>query len=68
MEKRKSRAGGGKRMKEDNGLLETQLKVGKVVLEQMLELIYRPNMRGVVMPVELNGYKYNISIVREDNA
>ena len=55
-------------MKEDTGLLETQLKVGKVVLEQMLELIYRPNMRGVVMPVELNGYKYNISIVREDNA
>lgn len=55
-------------MKEDNGLLEAQLKVGKVVLEQMLELIYRPNMREVVMPFELNGYKYNISIVREDNA
>lgn len=51
-------------MKEDNGLLEAQLKIGKVVLEQMLELIYRPNMRGVVMPFELNGYKYNISIVR----
>ncbi|RSJ13894.1 hypothetical protein [Streptococcus intermedius] len=55
-------------MKEDNGFLEAQLKIGKVVLEQMLELIYRPNMKGVVIPFDLNGYKYNISIGREDDA
>lgn len=53
-------------MKEDNGLLEAQLKVGKVVLEQMLELIYRPNMGGVVISFELHGYKFNVTIARGD--
>jgi hypothetical protein len=52
-------------MEENNGLFEAQLKIGKMVLEQMFELIYRPNMKGVVIPLEINGYKFSVEIKSE---
>jgi len=52
-------------MEDDNGLLEAQLKIGKMILEQMFELIYRPNMKGIITPCEINGYKFSVEIKSE---
>lgn len=52
-------------MEDDNGLLEAQLKIGKMILEQMFELICRPNMKGIVTPLEINGYKFSVKIKSE---
>lgn len=52
-------------MEESNGLFEAQLKIGKTILEQMFELIYRPNMKGIIIPYEINGYKFSVEINSE---
>lgn len=52
-------------MENDNGLLEAQLKIGKMILEQMLELIYRPNMKGIIIPYEINGYNFSVEMKSE---
>lgn len=49
----------------DSNLLETQLLLGKQVLEILLDLVSDENKEGAVLPLDLNGQKFTITIEKD---
>ena len=51
-------------MNEQN-ILETQLILGKQVLEIVLDLLKNDSKAGVVLPLNINGHDFTITIEKE---
>lgn len=49
----------------DSNLLETQLLLGKQVLEILLDLVSDKNKEGVVLPLDMNGRKFTITVEKD---
>ena len=49
----------------DSNILETQLLLGKQVLEILLYLTSDNNKEGAVLPLDLNGRKFTITIEKD---
>nr|DAG37121.1 MAG TPA: hypothetical protein [Caudoviricetes sp.] len=43
-------------------LLEVQLAIGKVVIESMLELIPKKGMEMATLPVNIEGYEFEVEV------
>ena len=46
-------------------ILETQLILGKQVLEIVFDLLKNDSKTGVVLPLKINDYKFKITIEKE---
>lgn len=49
----------------DSNILETQLLIGKGVLEILLDLVSDKNKEGAVLPLDLNGRKFTITVEKD---
>lgn len=49
----------------DSNILETQLLIGKQVLEILLDLASVKNKEGAVLPIDLNGRKFTLTIEKD---
>lgn len=49
----------------DSNVLETQLIIGKQVLEILLDLASDKNKEGAVLPLDLNGRKFTITVEKD---
>jgi len=49
----------------DSNILETQLLIGKQVLEILLDLVSDENKEGAVLPLDRNGRGFTITIERD---
>jgi hypothetical protein len=49
----------------DSNILETQLLLGKQVLEILLDLTSDNNKEGAVLPLDLNGRKFTITVEKD---
>lgn len=49
----------------DSNVLETQLLLGKQVLEIILDLVSDRNKEGAVLPLDLNGRKFTITVEKD---
>lgn len=49
----------------DSNILETQLLIGKQVLEMLLDLVSDKNKEGAVLPLDLNGRKFTITVEKD---
>ena len=50
---------------EDNGYVETQMVLGKQVLEIVLDLLGNRSKQGVVLPLNINGRDFTITVEKE---
>ena len=48
-----------------SNVLETQLLLGKQVLEILLDLVSDKNKEGAVLPLEMNGIKFTITVEKD---
>lgn len=48
-----------------SNLLETQLLIGKQVLEILLDLASDKNKEGVVLPLDMNSQKFTITVEKD---
>ena len=49
----------------DQNVLETQLFLGKQVLEIIFDLMKDETIIGSVLPLKINGYKFKITVEKE---
>ncbi len=49
----------------DSNILETQLIIGKQVLEILLDLASDKNKEGAVLPLDMNGRKFTITVEQD---
>jgi hypothetical protein len=49
----------------DSNILETQLLIGKEVLEIILDLVSDKNKEGTVLPLDMNGKKFTITVEKD---
>ncbi len=49
----------------DSNILETQLLIGKGVLEILLDLANDKNKEGAVLPLDMSGRKFTITIEKD---
>ena len=49
----------------DSNILETQLLIGKGVLEIILDLVSDKNKEGTVLPLDMNGKKFTITVEKD---
>lgn len=49
----------------NSNILETQLLLGKQVLEILLDLASDKNKEGAVLPLDMNGRKFTITIEKD---
>lgn len=49
----------------DSNILETQLLIGKQVLEMLLDLASDENKEGAVVPLDMNGRKFTITVEKD---
>ena len=49
----------------DSNVLETQLLLGEQVLEILLDLVSDQNKEGAVLPLDLNGRKFTITVEKD---
>lgn len=50
----------------DADILETQLLIGKQVLEMLLDLVSDENKEGAVVPLDMNGRKFTLTIAKDN--
>nr|DAW44744.1 MAG TPA: hypothetical protein [Caudoviricetes sp.] len=50
---------------EENGYVETQMVLGKQVLEIVLDLLGNRSKQGVVLPLNINGRDFTITVEKE---
>lgn len=51
---------------DQQNILETQLILGKQVLEIIFDLIKDESKIGSVLPLDINGYKFEITVEKEE--
>ena len=51
---------------EDNGYVEAQLILGKQVLEIVFDLLKSDSKTGVVLPFNINGKDFTITVEKEE--
>ncbi|WP_369350581.1 hypothetical protein AB6M97_08880 [Streptococcus hillyeri] len=51
----------------DEALIGAQLQIGKQVMKELFELHTDKNRNGVILPIELNGTKFNVTIEKEED-
>lgn len=61
---KRTRARGG-RMTNEQNILETQLILGKQVLEVIFDLLKDENKIGSVLPLNINDYGFKITVEKE---
>lgn len=49
----------------DSNVLETQLIISKQVLELLLDLASDKNKEGAVLPLDMNGSKFTITVEKD---
>lgn len=49
----------------DSNILETQLLIGKQILEMLLDLVSNEHKEGAVVPLELNGRKFTLTVEKD---
>lgn len=49
----------------DSNILETQLLIGKGVLEILLDLASDKNKEGAVLPLDMNDMKFTITVEKD---
>lgn len=49
----------------NSNILETQLLIGKQVLEILLDLASDKNKEGAVLPLDMNGSKFTITVEKD---
>ena len=49
----------------DSNVLETQLLLGKQVLEILLDLASDKNKEGAVLPLDMNGRSFTITVEKD---
>ena len=49
----------------DSNILETQLLLGKQILEILLDLASDKNREGAVLPLDMNGRKFTITVEKD---
>ncbi|CQR26172.1 hypothetical protein BN1356_02531 [Streptococcus varani] len=47
-------------------LIGTQLQIGKQVMKVLFELFTDESKKGAVLPIQLNGMNFNITVEKED--
>lgn len=52
-------------MSNEQNFLETQLFLGERVLEIILDLLKDETIIGSVLPLDINGYKFKITVEKE---
>ena len=52
-------------MADEQNILETQLILGKQVLEIVLDLLKNDSKTGVVLPLNINGRDFTITVEKE---
>ena len=52
-------------MKNEQNILETQLILGKQVLEIVLDLLKDDFKTGIVLPFKINDYEFTITVEKE---
>jgi hypothetical protein len=52
-------------MAEEQNIVETQLILGKKVLEIILDLLKDESNTGAVLPLSINDYKFEITVEKE---
>lgn len=50
---------------EENGYVETQMVLGKQVLEIVFDLLKSDSKTGVVLPLNINGRDFTITVEKE---
>ena len=50
---------------EENGYVETQMVLGKQVLEIVFDLLKNDSKTGVVLPLNINGRDFTITVEKE---
>lgn len=50
---------------DSQNILETQLILGKQVLEIIFDLMKNETKIGAVLPLDINGYKFEITVEKE---
>ena len=50
---------------EENGYVETQMVLGKQVLEIVFDLLKSNSKTGVVLPLNINGRDFTITVEKE---
>ena len=51
----------------DEALIGAQLQIGKQIMKELFELHTDKNKNGVILPIELNGMKFNVTIEKEED-
>lgn len=49
----------------DSNILETQLLIGKQVLEMLLDLVNDEHKEGAVVPLDMNGRKFTLTVEKD---
>lgn len=49
----------------DSNVLETQLLLGKQVLEILLDLVSNKDKEGAVLPFDVNGRRFTITVEKD---
>lgn len=49
----------------DSNILETQLLIGKQVLEILLDLVRDEQKEGAVLPLDMNGQEFTITVEKD---
>lgn len=49
----------------DSNILESQLLIGKQVLEMLLDLVSDEHKEGTVEPLDMNGRKFTITVEKD---
>lgn len=49
----------------DSNILETQLLIGKHILEILLDLASDENKEGAVVPLDMNGRQFTITVEKD---
>lgn len=52
-------------MAEEQNIVETQLILGKQVLEIVFDLLKSDSKTGVVLPLNINGWNFTITVEKE---
>ena len=50
---------------EENGYVETQMVLGKQVLEIVFDLLKSDSKTGVILPLNINGRDFTITVEKE---
>lgn len=49
----------------DSNILETQLLIGKQILEMLLDLLSDEHKEGAVLPLDMNGRKFTLTVEKD---